>query len=90
MDIKNVLLKRTCIACPEQYEIWYDGKYIGWFKLRWGIFKLMNYESVEICRHDFNEEYKGSFADPVERFNYLTKFLDDNFIKLIGDLNDIN
>jgi hypothetical protein len=58
MDIKNFLLEETCRACPEQYDIYFNGKYVGWFKLRHGIFRLMDLKNNEICYLVVNiEEY---------------------------------
>lgn len=33
---KNVLFFRTCFACPEQYDVWFNDKQIGYVRLRWG------------------------------------------------------
>ena len=31
-------IKKTCSACPEQYEVWKDGKEVGYLRLRHGHF----------------------------------------------------
>lgn len=74
MNPQNIVPEQTCLSYPEQYDIYYEGEYIGWIKLRYGILRAMDVHNVEIYRHDFHEEYKGYFDTPVERFNWLTKF----------------
>ena len=39
MDINGYTLKRTCFACPEQYDVYKDGKDVGYLRLRHGIFR---------------------------------------------------
>lgn len=36
MNIKGLSFIKTCSACPEQYDVEYDGKQVGYIRLRWG------------------------------------------------------
>ena len=36
MIIKGLNFKKTCDACPEQYDVFKDEKQVGYVRLRWG------------------------------------------------------
>lgn len=36
MNIKGLSFIKTCSACPEQYDVEYDGKQVGYIRLRYG------------------------------------------------------
>lgn len=36
MDIKGLDFIRTCVACPEQYDVFKDGKQVGYVRYRFG------------------------------------------------------
>lgn len=38
--LKGIELVKTCDACPEQYDAFYDGKQVGYFRLRHGYFSV--------------------------------------------------
>ena len=38
-EIEGCQLKCTCGACPEQYDVFFEGKQIGYLRLRHGIFR---------------------------------------------------
>lgn len=40
---KTYTLDETCGACPEQYDVYLNGKIVGYFRLRHGSF------TVEVC-----------------------------------------
>lgn len=33
-------LDRTCFACPEQYDLYYNDEPVGYFRLRHGVFTV--------------------------------------------------
>jgi hypothetical protein len=39
MNIQGYELVLTCTACPEQYDVFKDGKKVGYLRLRHGIFR---------------------------------------------------
>lgn len=38
MNLENIDLSKTCFACPEAYDVYYQGDYIGHLRLRHGCF----------------------------------------------------
>lgn len=34
----DFILKMTCSACPEQYDVFYKGEQVGYLRLRHGVF----------------------------------------------------
>lgn len=36
---KELKLVQTCAACPEQYDVFYDGDLVGYMRLRHGTFR---------------------------------------------------
>lgn len=62
---------QTCEACPEQYDVYRDGKKIGYVRLRYG-YLTADLNNVEVYRHRFNDdEYKGCFDTNAERDIFL-------------------
>jgi len=37
-EISGYELRRTCYACPEQYDVYYKGNQVGYLRLRHGVF----------------------------------------------------
>lgn len=67
---------QTCEACPEQYDVYSEGKKVGYVRLRFGCLTA-DYNNVEVYRHCFrNDEYKGCFDTNTERkifLNFIAK-----------------
>lgn len=40
MEIKGLFFKKTCAACPEQYDVLKDGKQVGYVRLRHGCLRV--------------------------------------------------
>lgn len=36
----DIILVETCGACPEQYDAYYNGKEVGYLRLRYGYFSV--------------------------------------------------
>ena len=80
--IKGLLFKRTCIACPEQYDV-YDGRgrIVGYVRLRHGELTATKKRNradygEEIYRRHFSEDGPnagGIFPTEGDREKYLTK-----------------
>ena len=74
MIIKGLNFKKTCDACPEQYDVFKDEKQVGYVRLRWG---NLTVESPDcggdlVYEHHFEDDsWKGSFDDDNERNKYL-------------------
>lgn len=73
MIIEGLNFKKTCDACPEQYDVFKDGKQVGYVRLRWGGLscRYPDYEGDEIYSESFQDAWKGCFDDDNERNKYL-------------------
>jgi hypothetical protein len=40
MSWEDIELEQTCGACPEQYDAFYQGRQVGYLRLRWGHFRV--------------------------------------------------
>ncbi len=40
MNKEDLILERTCYACPQQYNCFYNGKQVGYLRLRHGRFTV--------------------------------------------------
>jgi len=72
-DLRFVL---TCSACPEQYDVFLDGKQIGYIRLRWGHLRA-DYPDCggrSVYSSEIGDgEWTGCFTDEKERIFHLTK-----------------
>lgn len=73
MIIEGLNFKKTCDACPEQYDVFKDEKQVGYVRLRWGYLscRYPDYEGDEIYSESFDDAWKGCFDDNNERNKYL-------------------
>lgn len=73
---RDVLFFQTCMACPEQYEAWYDDEQIGYVRLRWGHLTA-EYPDVGgkyVYSADIGDKaWQGCFTDDEERCEHLVK-----------------
>jgi hypothetical protein len=55
----------TCIACPEQYNVFKDEKQVGYVRLRWGGLRVdsPDYMGKEIYYTNYGDGYCGEFSD---------------------------
>jgi len=72
MLIHGYVLKRTCYACPEQYDVYAGDEIVAYFRLRHGTFRVdvPDYSGETIYTAEPNGD--GVFMD-YERVEYLTK-----------------
>lgn len=73
MNIDQIELVMTCAACPEQYDAFYEGKKVGYLRLRHGEFRV----DFPECGDEtifYSEEMQGDgkFEDD-ERDEFLLK-----------------
>jgi hypothetical protein len=79
---KNGLeLKMTCGACPEQYEVFKEGKQVAYYRLRHGEFRVDYPECGGETIYEAEPLGDGLF-EPEERLNYLTKAMRKVILKL--------
>jgi len=72
----GLTLKRTCFACPEQYDVYYEDTLCGYMRLRHGYFRSEYYKTPyddygEIV-YDCDPEGDGMFLSK-EREEHLKK-----------------
>lgn len=73
MIIQGLNFKKTCDACPEQYDVFKGDKMVGYVRLRWGNLSCCypDYEGEEIYSKSFDDAWQGEFEDDNERNKYL-------------------
>ena len=64
----------TCIACPEQYEVFDDdtGDRIGYLRLRYGSFRAEVHDCCGTTVYAASPIGQGTFEDEEERMKHLT------------------
>lgn len=72
IDISIIVLELTCVACPEQYDAFFDGGQVGYLRLRHGHFRVDYPDCGGETIYDAYPDGDGSF-DPDERDFYLTE-----------------
>ena len=60
----------TCERCPEQYDVYYQGKKVAYVRLSWGLLTV-DMGDEEIYSHKFDDKWKGEFNGELERSQYL-------------------
>lgn len=83
--MKHFILEQTCYACPEQYDVFLDGKQVGYLRLRHGYFRCDYPNCGGETVYGSYTEGDGIF-DEEERFYYLNKAIAALVKKL--ELND--
>lgn len=70
--IHGYRLKRTCFACPEQYDVYAGGVQVAYFRLRHGQFKAYIPDYGGYLVYEANTLGDGAFDDS-ERVKFLTE-----------------
>jgi hypothetical protein len=72
-------LEQTCIACPEQYNIFdNDYHYLGYIRLRHGRLTFVDTQNNnQFTKLFYRDPYKGSFNTEAEKYRYLFYILDE-------------
>ena len=66
--------KNTCMACPEQWESFYDGKQVGYIRVRFGTLRVYCPGALDklVLEHTWDgDDYKGRFDSVEERREWL-------------------
>lgn len=69
-EIGGFVLKRTSYFCPEQYDVYSDGKQVGYMRLRHGYFSVRVPNSGGVEVYSGHPKGDGGFL-PEEREAYL-------------------
>lgn len=83
--MKYFILEQTCYACPEQYDVFLDGKQVGYLRLRHGYFRCDYPNCGGETVYGSYTEGDGMF-DEEERLYHLNKAIAALAKKL--ELND--
>ena len=68
-------LKKTCHACPEQYDVFHKEKYVGYLRLRHGIFRCDDANGNIIYYNADISGPGGTFDSEEDRSRELNKAL---------------
>ena len=72
ISIKGLKFSMTSEFCPEQYDVYFMDKPIGYVRLRGGYFTVSDFNiTKDYYEYWFNDKYKGCFDNDVERDKYL-------------------
>lgn len=69
MNIDGYVFRCTCVACPEQYDVYLGDKYVAYVRKRWGhlrVYPTINHEvdwSTVIYEKEDDDEYCGTIDD---------------------------
>lgn len=69
---KAITLKQTGYGCPETYDAFFRGAYVGHLRLRWGRFLVLNDADQILYAKDVGDGLTGIF-DVDERAKYLRR-----------------
>ena len=70
---RNITLRLTCSACPEQYDAFIGDRKVGYLRLRWGEFRV-DYSDCGgemIYCHVFGDPLQGTFDSDEQRAHHL-------------------
>lgn len=71
LTIMELEFRRVTLACPEQWEVFLDGKQVGYTHLRHGVFSAYCPDSDGELVYEGNPEGDGIFKTEQERLNFL-------------------
>lgn len=72
VDGSTYVLKLTSVACPEQYDVTYDGNMSGYLRLRHGWFTAQYPDVGDRLIYESELDGEGIFNDE-ERLDHLVK-----------------
>ncbi len=85
MNINGYELVQTCGACPEQYDVFKDGKYAAYFRLRHGWFRADVGECGRETVFESGDMNGDGMFEDGERIEFLTKAVNavhEHYLKL--------
>jgi hypothetical protein len=75
MLVGNLRFDQTCMACPEQYDVYLDDTQVGYVRLRWGMLRAYypdyKSKSVQLYEFQFEDGWTGEFPDERQRKFHL-------------------
>jgi len=75
-EINGYQLKMTCYGCPEQYDVFRNGKQVGYLRLRGGHFSVSAPECGKRIIYRASPKGDGIFEDDERQF-YLEKAIEE-------------
>ena len=85
MNINGYELVQTCGACPEQYDVFKDGKKVAYFRLRHGWFRADVPDCMDETVFESGDMQGDGMFEEDERMGFLTKAVNavhEHYIKL--------
>lgn len=83
MNVQGLEFTKTCSACPEQYDVFYEGNKVGYVRLRHGEFRVDYPDCLEKTLLHINcNEGDGYFDDEEARLKYLNMAADALLIEM--------
>ena len=79
MVIKGLDFFKTCLACPEQYDVFDENEnLVGYVRLRWGglTCKYPDVGGEEIYYASVGDGWTGTFESEEQRIKYLNNIAD--------------
>lgn len=74
MKPEDITFTQTCRWCPEQYDAYYNGKQVGYLRLRSGLFTVdcPDAGDTEVYSLEFDDN-RDDFGSQKERAHYLNE-----------------
>lgn len=78
MFIKGLDFLQTCFACPEQYDVEYNGEQVGYVRLRYGGLSATYPDAggEEVYYADIGDGWCGEFESEEQREEHLNAIAD--------------
>lgn len=90
MIINDIEFKETSFACPEIWDAYKDGEYIGYVRLRHGIVRIsLDDPDQTLYSEDISQHSDGVFYSDKIRTNWLTKAaiaFEEHFLREANEL----
>ena len=73
--VPTIRLVQTCAASPEQYDAMIGNLRVGYFRLRWGYFRVEMPDAYDtlVYSHTFKNQQQGCFQDNKQRAIHLER-----------------
>lgn len=68
---KQITLEMTCGACPEAYNAYFRGEYVGSLRLRYGLFSVRDDFNNLLYQDVISDNLVGIFPDDKSRKKFL-------------------
>lgn len=69
--------EQTCFACPEQYDVYYGSRKVGYVRLRHGLFTVSDaFQTKTLYTQEFPVSYEEAMEDEEFDLLMLTSHVD--------------